>query len=127
MGCGRFLRYLERLVLQLFIKIGGFALGSTSTGIYYAWRVDFFGDVGSTGVLSSVTYSYGSPDTGNRLNPCVIMNHGVVAGYNFSIFVYDSYGRRSPDSFMYYNYTSFYVIEDGSMITYAVEYSYGIF
>ena len=101
--------------------------GSTSTGIYYAWRVDFFGDVGSTGVLSSVTYSYGSPDTGNRLNPCVIMNHGVVAGYNFSIFVYDSYGRRSPDSFMYYNYTSFYVIEDGSMITYAVEYSYGIF
>ena len=26
---------------------------------------------------------------------------------------------------MYYNYTSFYVIEDGSMITYAVEYSYG--
>lgn len=31
----------------------------------------------------------------------------------------------SPDSFMYYNYTSFYVMEDGSMITYAVEYSYG--
>ena len=26
---------------------------------------------------------------------------------------------------MYYNYTSFYVMEDGSMITYAVEYSYG--
>ena len=38
---------------------------------------------------------------------------------------YDSYGRTiSPDSFMYYNYTSFYVIEDGSMITYAVEYFY---
>lgn len=37
----------------------------------------------------------------------------------------DSYGRLSPDSFMYYNYTSFYVMEDGSMITYAVEYSYG--
>lgn len=37
-----------------------------------------------------------------------------------------SYGRIiSPDSFMYYNYTSFYVMEDGSMITYAVEYSYG--
>ena len=31
----------------------------------------------------------------------------------------------SPDAFMYYNYTSFYVMEDGSMITYAVEYSYG--
>ena len=26
---------------------------------------------------------------------------------------------------MYYNYTSFYVMEDGSMITHAVEYSYG--
>ena len=37
-----------------------------------------------------------SPDTGNRLNPCVIMNRGVVAGYNFSIFVYDSYG--SPNT-----------------------------
>ena len=36
-------------------------------------------------------------------------------------------GVRSPDAFMYYNYTSFYVMEDGSMITYAVEYSYGIF
>ena len=37
-----------------------------------------------------------------------------------------SYGRIiSPDAFMYYNYTSFYVMEDGSMITYAVEYSYG--
>ena len=34
-------------------------------------------------------------------------------------------GVLSPDAFMYYNYTSFYVIEDGSMITYAVEYSYG--
>ena len=34
-------------------------------------------------------------------------------------------GERSPDAFMYYNYTSFYVMEDGSMITYAVEYSYG--
>ena len=27
--------------------------GSTSTGIYYAWRVDFFGDVGSTGVSTA--------------------------------------------------------------------------
>lgn len=37
-----------------------------------------------------------------------------------------SYGRTiSPDAFMYYNYTSFYIMEDGSMITYAVEYSYG--
>ena len=27
---------------------------------------------------------------------------------------------------MYYNYTSFYVMEDGSMITHAVEYSYGM-
>ena len=26
---------------------------------------------------------------------------------------------------MYYNYTSFYVMEDGNMIRYAVEYSYG--
>lgn len=33
----------------------------------------------------------------------------------------------SLDSFMYYNYTSFYIIEDGSMITYAVEYSYGYY
>ena len=30
-----------------------------------------------------------------------------------------------PDLFMYYNYTSFYVIEDGSMIAYAIEYFYG--
>lgn len=36
--------------------------------------------------------SYGSPDTGNRLNPCLIMPRGNVGGYNFSIFVYDSYG-----------------------------------
>lgn len=46
--------------------------------------------------IGSVYASYGSPDTGNRLNPCVIMNRGVVAGYNFSIFVDDSYG--SPDT-----------------------------
>ena len=31
----------------------------------------------------------------------------------------------SSDSFMYYNYTSFYVIEDGIMIRYVVECSYG--
>ena len=34
-------------------------------------------------------------------------------------------GVYSPDSFMYYNYTSFYVMEDGSMITHSIEYSYG--
>lgn len=28
-------------------------------------------------------------------------------------------------SFMHYNYTSFYIIEDGSMTTYAIEYFYG--
>ena len=48
---------------------------------------------------------------------------------NYSGINYDvspSYGRLSPDSFMYYNYTSFYIKwKDGSMITYAVEYSYG--
>ena len=49
-----------------------------------------------------------------------------AVGVSYNV-VIDSYGRIyfSPDSFMYYNYTSFYVIEDGSMSTYAVEYSYG--
>ena len=48
---------------------------------------------------------------------------GDVGSYST---VLASYGRiQSLDSFMYYNYTSFYVMEDGSMITYAVEYSYG--
>ena len=38
-----------------------------------------------------------------------------------------SYGRTIlPDSFMYHNYTYFYVIKDGSMYTYAIEYSYGV-
>ena len=63
-------------------------------------------------------------------------NSSVIFGYSAGLVkpsgdvdngsnIDNSYGRRSPDSFMYYNYTSFYVIEDGSMITYAVEYFYG--
>ena len=54
-------------------------IGRVATSAYISW-----GEYNS--------YGRNSPDTGNRLNPCVIMNRGVVAGYNFSIFVYDSYG-----------------------------------
>ena len=54
-----------------------------------------------------------------------VKSDGVV--YSSNYYVDNSYGRTiSPDSFMYYNYTSFYVIEDGSMIRYAVEYFYRI-
>lgn len=72
------------------------------------------------------TYSYGSPDTGNRLNPCLIMLRGNVGGYNFSIFVYDSYGAlRSPD--IRYN-TAWWVGLNGvcdSWMHDGVTYSYG--
>ena len=68
-------------------------------------------------------------------SPSTIFGVGDVAWYVTSSGVVDSfysnidlsYGRPiSSDSFMHYNYTSFYVMEDGSMITYAVEYSYGL-
>ena len=56
---------------------------------------------------------------------CFMTPSGVVVYYNDGDNVNDSYGRTiSPDSFMHYNYTSFYVMEDGSMITYAVDYFY---
>ena len=51
--------------------------------------------------------SYRTESSGN----VDIVNDSVMQFTN----VINSYGRRSPDSFMYYNYTSFYVIEDGSM------------
>lgn len=60
----------------------------------HASFVTFNGEVGGRANGDLISSSYGSPDTGNRLNPCVIMNRGVVAGYNFSIFVYDSYGYK---------------------------------
>ena len=68
--------------------------GSTSTGIYYAWRVDFFGDVGSTGVLSSVTYSYGlikSPDLENEDNTAWFIGHNGSVRCTFD-FGFTSYG-----------------------------------
>ena len=69
-----------------------------------------------------------SPDTDIDGRARYVSSYGVVYGSVYgSGGVTRSYGRTiSPDSFMYYNYTSFYVIEDGSMITYAVEYSYEI-
>ena len=54
---------------------------------------------------------------------CHVRSDGDVG--DFGYVYYGSYGSISPDAFMYYNYTSFYVMEDGSMITYAVEYPYG--
>ena len=66
-----------------------------------------------------------SPPTDWVEGACLVYSSGDV--YYGKHNVRNSYGRTiSPDSFMYYNYTSFYVIEDGSMITYAVEYFYGI-
>ena len=73
-----------------------------------------------------VAYSYGrrSPFTNYVYYAHFVWLDGDVY-YNY--FVGSSHGRTiSPDSFMYYNYTSFYVIEDGSMIRYAVEYFYRI-
>lgn len=54
-----------------------------------------------------------SPDTYYVSGAWSVMSVGILD--NDGGVYYNSYGRRSPDSFMYYNYTSFYVIEDGSM------------
>lgn len=65
---------------------------------------------------------------GNSYSSWLVYTSGVVGGNYYDGYYdgYDSYGCfNSPDAFMYYNYTSFHVMEDGSMITYAVEYSYG--
>ena len=77
-----------------------------------------------TGILNPRKFSFRSPGLNNYdYQAYFVIPDGVVDGvWN----VTDSYGRCSPDSFMYYNYTSFYVMEDGSMITHSVEYSYGI-
>ena len=65
-----------------------------------------------------------SPDMANGYGAYFVRSSGDLDSRDFNLGY--SYGRTiSPDSFMYYNYTSFYVIEDGSMITYAVEYFYG--
>ena len=64
-----------------------------------------------------------SPDMNYVDYVCHVRSDGDVD--DFGYVYYGSYGSISPDAFMYYNYTSFYVMEDGSMTTYAVEYSYG--
>ena len=65
-----------------------------------------------------------SPYTGTTVHAYYVRSDGDVDFNGYTVYNV-SYGRISPDSFMYYNYTSFYLIEDGSMITYAVEYFYG--
>ena len=52
-----------------------------------------------------------SPDTYSGGYAWIVTPSGVVDGYDHYYYVWDSYGRTiSPDSFMYYNYTSFYLI-----------------
>ena len=92
----------------------------TSSGVVY---VDFgIGDVRGS-------YGRRSPNPDWDDNVCYVQLTGAVNnGDGFANTSYfKSYGRilLSPDSFMYYNYTSFYVMEDENMITYAIEYSYG--
>ena len=66
-----------------------------------------------------------SPGTGDSGIAWYINPSGGVGTNGDGDVDYSSYGRTiSPDSFMHYNYTSFYVMEDGSMITYAVDYFY---
>ena len=60
-----------------------------------------------------------SPDTYSGGYAWIVTPSGVVDSndYTVNFKVSIPYGRTiSPDSFMYYNYTSFYVIEDGNMV-----------
>lgn len=55
-----------------------------------------------------------------------MMNRGVVAGYNFSIFVYDSYGNSPDNDWIARDDYVLYVDLDGSLgDVYNVERSYG--
>ena len=96
---------------------GGYAYYVDQSGVVYYYFNSYYNGY--------VTSSYGrrSPGTSYDYVAWYVRPSGDVDGNRATV----SYGRRSPDAFMYYNYTSFYVMEDGSMITYAVEYSYGIF